>query len=572
MGTLCGLAVTAVGLASWLSWRSDMKQRQLKREARAASGKPIKKKNESKKPQLSEQDREIAKQMNGLLGAFTQASERQDMQTMMQAGLTIATAAMTVKPAALTYEQRSGAARVIDFFLTIGPQIGGMLPPQIQRMMHQIETRGPEVMYTLLDFDRRGREWEQENRSTDPVAEQRLEAAQKLERIDLARDAFDTLEEMLEEYGSGLPQENVSKGMLFTFAPVVGKWSKFVELGRGLSEAERKELEDTLRNQPESIDVLALLDLVQGGTSVADMAPPKRSVPWRADVRFQLANPKLKTIVVDGGEATAEQRAEAQAAMDKAELSYTMKRTGFLLMPRRSVLSGTSAQGIGGQGANSFFITTSRQLATEPNVRATETLVLERGPNKTYAGELRYTETAPHQPPRVERVYAIDAKITETVSAPPRAMPMMGGMPMAAGPMGMGGMGMGGMMRIPAEKEARLKVTTVCLEHGKKDPHPKVAYKMVPVEQVTQDSRVIEVCRMLGYNKLTQNVAQAAAWHLTDNLSWRELALKNRIESKYTGNVAWFHPQELHLAAMVVAHTNRSEPISESEASRYEGN
>lgn len=129
-------------------------------------------------------------------------------------------------------------------------------------------------------------------------------------------------------------------------------------------------------------------------------------------------------------------------------------------------------------------------------------------------------------------------------------------------------MGMGGMMRIPAEKQQRLKVTTVCLEHGKKDPHPKVAYKMVPVEQVTQDNRVIEVCRMLGYNKLTQNVAQAATWHLTDNLSWHELAVKNRIESKYTGNVAWFHPQELHLAAMVVAHSQREEPLSESEASR----
>jgi len=138
----------------------------------------------------------------------------------------------------------------------------------------------------------------------------------------------------------------------------------------------------------------------------------------------------------------------------------------------------------------------------------------------------------------------------------------MGGGGMGMGGMGgggMGGMGMGGMgmMRIPAERQMKLKVTTVCLEHGKADPNPRVAYKMIPAEDFTQDPRVLEVCRLLGYSRMTQNVAQAAAWHLTDGLAWSELRSKVKSENPFTRQVTmWFHPQELVQASFVVASTN----------------
>lgn len=123
---------------------------------------------------------------------------------------------------------------------------------------------------------------------------------------------------------------------------------------------------------------------------------------------------------------------------------------------------------------------------------------------------------------------------------------------------GMGGMGGGmGMMRVPAERQMKLKVTTVCLEHGKADPNPRVAYKMIPAEEFTQDARVLEVCRLLGYNRMTQNVAQAAAWHLTDGIAWTELRNKVKSENPFTRQVTlWFHPQELVQASFVVASTN----------------
>ncbi|EMI15361.1 hypothetical protein RMSM_07690 [Rhodopirellula maiorica SM1] len=124
--------------------------------------------------------------------------------------------------------------------------------------------------------------------------------------------------------------------------------------------------------------------------------------------------------------------------------------------------------------------------------------------------------------------------------------------------MGGGGMGgMGGFQRIAPERVKKISVVTVCLEHGKPDPNPKMAYKIVPIEQFTDSPNVRLVCEALGNGLVTQNTAQAAAWHLTDKMSWFQLAQKNRVESKYTGNVRWFSPLELKTAMLVVQEIDR---------------
>ncbi|QDT10096.1 hypothetical protein [Stieleria marina] len=137
----------------------------------------------------------------------------------------------------------------------------------------------------------------------------------------------------------------------------------------------------------------------------------------------------------------------------------------------------------------------------------------------------------------------------------------MGGGGMGGGGMGGGGMGGGGgFMRVPPERMKKMQVTTVCLEHGKPDPNPKMAYKIVPLEKFTKDENVRVLCEALGNGLVTQNTAQAAAWHMLDDLSWDFLAKKNRVESKYTGNVRWFSVFELRTAVAVV---NESKRIAE---------
>ena len=144
----------------------------------------------------------------------------------------------------------------------------------------------------------------------------------------------------------------------------------------------------------------------------------------------------------------------------------------------------------------------------------------------------------------------------------------MGGM----GGGGMGGMGMGGMMRVEADKAAKLKVPTVCLEHGKKDPNPRMKYKLVRLDEVNPDPRVRELCKLLGTGKLPQNTAQAAAWHIANGLTWEQLAHKDRVVSRYASSEKWFSPLEIQnalgLVNIVTVAAKQSQEAAKSEGAR----
>ncbi|TVS10008.1 MAG: hypothetical protein EA424_26005, partial [Planctomycetaceae bacterium] len=127
------------------------------------------------------------------------------------------------------------------------------------------------------------------------------------------------------------------------------------------------------------------------------------------------------------------------------------------------------------------------------------------------------------------------------------------GVPVLAQFGGMGGMGGGrGMFNGDTGSVRRIRVPIVCLEHGKTDPNPRVPYEIRPIESFTDNRQVAEVCAMLGRGEVPRNVAQAAAWHLTDNMSWEELAQKNRVQLSNGYTERYFAPQELAGAMQVV--------------------
>jgi hypothetical protein len=101
----------------------------------------------------------------------------------------------------------------------------------------------------------------------------------------------------------------------------------------------------------------------------------------------------------------------------------------------------------------------------------------------------------------------------------------MGGMMGGMGGMGMG-MGGGGMFAIGPDKVTKIKFVAVCLDHGLKDPSPRVEYKLVPIEEYAKEPAVTEVIKLMVTGKLDQHSAQAAAWHLQNGLAWEELAQK----------------------------------------------
>lgn len=129
----------------------------------------------------------------------------------------------------------------------------------------------------------------------------------------------------------------------------------------------------------------------------------------------------------------------------------------------------------------------------------------------------------------------------------------MGGM--GGGMMGGGGGGGMGMFSVPPEQLGQFKVPTVCLEHGKKDPRPQIAYEIVPLEKFTKDPAVKALLTDFGKHKLDQRSTQAAAWHLANDMSWEQLAGK-RIEHLNGTSELWFSPREIqagmHVAASAV--------------------
>ncbi|MCY2993902.1 MAG: hypothetical protein NTY19_39410 [Planctomycetota bacterium] len=132
----------------------------------------------------------------------------------------------------------------------------------------------------------------------------------------------------------------------------------------------------------------------------------------------------------------------------------------------------------------------------------------------------------------------------------------MGGMG-GGGMGGMGGGGMGGFMNVDPGKIGKIKVATVCLEHGKQDPNPRVPYELRPIESFTENKDVVELCKMLGRGEVAQNTAQAAAWHLTNGLTWDQLVVKEKVHLSNGYTEKYFAPQEVAVAMKVVQETSR---------------
>ena len=145
-----------------------------------------------------------------------------------------------------------------------------------------------------------------------------------------------------------------------------------------------------------------------------------------------------------------------------------------------------------------------------------------------------------------------------------------GGFGGGGGGFGGGGFGGGGFFNVAPEKTRKIKVATVCLEHGKDDPNPRIQYQIKPIETLTDKPEVIELCKMLGSGKLPQNIAQAAAWHLANGLSWQELATKEKVRHLNGSVEMYFNPQELRLAVLTASEAQRRAEQYESKSAGKE--
>ena len=136
------------------------------------------------------------------------------------------------------------------------------------------------------------------------------------------------------------------------------------------------------------------------------------------------------------------------------------------------------------------------------------------------------------------------------------------------GGIGQGGGNNPGIFSIEPEKVVKVKIVAVCLEHGKRSPNAYVPYEIMPLEDYTSDPKLIDVVRSLGRGELDQKSAQAAAWHLANGLSWKQLAAKIGIRHIGGASEPFFTAAQLEraLAATKVA-SDRAERSAQSSAS-----
>jgi hypothetical protein len=126
-----------------------------------------------------------------------------------------------------------------------------------------------------------------------------------------------------------------------------------------------------------------------------------------------------------------------------------------------------------------------------------------------------------------------------------------------------GGFGGGGAFDVAPEKTAKIKLETVCLEHGKKEPNSRVPYEIRPIDSFTRDANVQELCKLLGTGQLSQRAAQAAAWHLANHMTWEQL-MDKKIHHLIGGDEVYFTREEI-LAAMQI--TDRAMKAAEARGS-----
>jgi hypothetical protein len=86
--------------------------------------------------------------------------------------------------------------------------------------------------------------------------------------------------------------------------------------------------------------------------------------------------------------------------------------------------------------------------------------------------------------------------------------------------------GNGPLFSVPPLKTVQVPLTTVCLAHGKPEPWARLKYKLVKLEDYSNDPVLHETLKLFVSGATDTETAQAAVWHLTDKMSWDDLRNK----------------------------------------------
>jgi hypothetical protein len=113
------------------------------------------------------------------------------------------------------------------------------------------------------------------------------------------------------------------------------------------------------------------------------------------------------------------------------------------------------------------------------------------------------------------------------------------------------GSGMNNVFNIAPEQVRTIEIKCLCLEQGKPNPRSAVKYELVPLAEVNDDPKLAEVLMSYGRGEADREIAQAAAWHLANEMSWEKLAALSQ-KIALNAEKPWFSTVQLQAAKQLV--------------------
>ncbi|MEZ6065558.1 MAG: hypothetical protein R3B90_07555 [Planctomycetaceae bacterium] len=112
-----------------------------------------------------------------------------------------------------------------------------------------------------------------------------------------------------------------------------------------------------------------------------------------------------------------------------------------------------------------------------------------------------------------------------------------------------------GFFSVPPGHVTRIEYRSVCLVHGAKEPRRGQVYRLVRVADYSNDPRLPELLKLVGEGDVDPQAAQAAAWHIANDMSWQSLQDK-RTPHLNAAPTRYFSQGDLQLAQQIVQRIN----------------
>lgn len=115
-----------------------------------------------------------------------------------------------------------------------------------------------------------------------------------------------------------------------------------------------------------------------------------------------------------------------------------------------------------------------------------------------------------------------------------------------------------GFFSVPTDRVVRVAYRSVCLEHGKPDPSPRMTYRLGKVEEFSHDPVLAETLKIVASGEHDPQAGQAVAWHVANKMSWKQLREKTiqhigSPATRYFSKDTLARAQDIHATAVARA-------------------